>query len=207
MNFTRRELLERCVVFGAVTVASTVSLPTLAEAWDVAEKKKPTPWCELGPFYKREAPHSSVLRAPGDAGMPLTLSGVVYNTRGETVPDAKLEIWQADNDGHYDVDGYRFRALLEPGPKGAYAIESVIPGHYPDRVCQHVHYLVTAPGLKPLITQMYFATDPVFDGNPDKNYTRDPLCTSRELVRPVVIKGDPQQIVAAVTFDLVLETL
>ena len=207
MNFTRRELLERCVVFGAVTVASTVSLPTLAEAWDVAEKKKPTPWCELGPFYKREAPHSSMLRAPGDAGMPLTLSGVVYDTRGETVPDAKLEIWQADNDGHYDVDGYRFRALLEPGPKGAYAIESVIPGHYPDRVCQHVHYLVTAPGLKPLITQMYFATDPVFDGNPDKNYTRDPLCTSRELVRPVVIKGDPQQIVAAVTFDLVLETL
>ena len=207
MNFTRRELLERCVLFGAVTVASTVSLPTLAEAWDVAEKKKPTPWCELGPFYKREAPHSSMLRAPGDAGMPLTLSGVVYNTRGETVPDAKLEIWQADNDGHYDVDGYRFRALLEPGPKGAYAIESVIPGHYPDRVCQHVHYLVTAPGLKPLITQMYFATDPVFDGDPDKNYTRDPLCTSRELVRPVVIKGDPQQIVAAVTFDLVLETL
>jgi len=207
MNFTRRELLERCVVFGAVTVASTVSLPTLAEAWDAAEKKKPTPWCELGPFYKREAPHSSMLRAPGDAGMPLTLSGVVYNTSGETVPDAKLEIWQADNDGHYDVDGYRFRALLEPGPKGAYAIESVIPGHYPDRVCQHVHYLVTAPGLKPLITQMYFATDPVFDGNPDKNYTRDPLCTSRELVRPVVIKGDPKQIVAAVTFDLVLETL
>jgi len=207
MNFTRRELLERCVVFGAVTVASTVSLPTLAEAWDAAEKKKPTPWCELGPFYKREAPHSSMLRAPGDAGMPLTLSGVAYNTRGETVPDAKLEIWQADNDGHYDVDGYRFRALLEPGPKGAYAIESVIPGHYPDRVCQHVHYLVTAPGLKPLITQMYFATDPVFDGNPDKNYTRDPLCTSRELVRPVVIKGDPKQIVAAVTFDLVLETL
>jgi protocatechuate 3,4-dioxygenase beta subunit len=207
MNFTRRELLERCVLFGAVTVASTVSLPTIAEAWDAAEKKKPTPWCELGPFYKREAPHSSILRAPGDAGMPLALSGVVYNTRGETVPDAKLEIWQADNDGHYDVDGYRFRALLEPGPKGAYAIESVIPGHYPDRVCQHVHYLVTAPGLKPLITQMYFATDPVFDGNPDKNYTRDPLCTSRELVRPVVIKGDPQQIVAAVTFDLVLETL
>lgn len=205
MNLNRRELLERCAVFGVVTLASTVSLPVLAEAWDAAEAKKPTPWCELGPFYKREAPHSSMLRAPGDAGMQMALSGVVYNTRGEIVPDAKVEIWQTDNDGHYDVDGYRFRALLNPGPKGAYAIESVIPGHYPDRVCQHVHYLVTAPGHKPLITQMYFATDPVFDGNPDKNYTRDPLCTSRELVRPVVIKGDPKQIIAAVTFDLVLE--
>ena len=207
MNLTRRELLERCAVLGAVTVATTVSLPTLAEAWDAAEAKKPTPWCELGPFYKRQAPHTPMLRTASDAGMPMALSGVVYNTRGEIVPDAKVEIWQADNDGHYDVDGYRFRALLEPGPKGAYAIESVIPGHYPDRVCQHMHFLVTAPGVKPLITQMYFATDPVFEGNPDKNYRRDPLCTSRELVQPVVIKGDPKQIVAAVTFDLVLETV
>ena len=207
MNFTRREILERCTVFGAVTLASTISLPILAEAWDEAEKKKPTPYCELGPFYKREAPHTSVLRAPGDAGMPLTVSGLVYDTRGGIVSDANLEIWQTDNDGHYDIEGYRYRALLNPGPKGSYSIDSVMPGHYPTRVCQHVHYLVTAPGHKPLITQLYFATDPVFEGDPDKNYTRDPLITSRELVRPVVIKGDPRQIIAAVSFDLVMETL
>ena len=53
---------------------------------------------------------------------------------------------------------------------------------------------------------MYFATDPVFDGNPDKNYSRDPLITSRDLVRPVVIKSDAQQSTAVVTFDLVMET-
>jgi protocatechuate 3,4-dioxygenase beta subunit len=70
-----------------------------------------------------------------------------------------------------------------------------------------VHYLVTAPGHKPLITQLYFATDPAFAGDPDENFTRDPLITSRELVRPVVIKGDPKQIIAAVNFDLVMETL
>ena len=125
--------------------------------------------------------------------MPLALAGTIYDVRGEVVPDAKLEIWQTDNDGHYDIAGYRYRAVLEPGAKASYAIETVMPGHYPQRVCQHVHYLVTAPGHKPLITQMYFATDPVFDGDPDKNYTRDPLITSRELVRPVMIKGDPKQ--------------
>jgi protocatechuate 3,4-dioxygenase beta subunit len=207
MNFTRRELLERCAAFGAITLASSIPVSVLAAAWDNAEKKQPTPFCELGPFYKREAPNTSTLRAPGDAGMPLTLSGVVYDVRGEIVPDSKLEIWQTDNDGHYDIEGYRYRTLLQPGTKGAYAIESVMPGHYPTRVCQHVHYLLTAPGHKPVITQLYFATDPVFDGNPDKNYTRDPLITSRELVRPVVIKGDPKQIIAAVNFDLVMETL
>jgi catechol 1,2-dioxygenase len=205
MNLNRRELLERCAVFGAETLASSVSLPTLAEAWDEAESKKPTPHCELGPFYKREAPHTSTLRKPGDAGMPLALSGVVYDTRGEIVPDAKVEIWQTDNDGFYDIDGYRYRALLTPGQKGLYSVDSVVPGHYPSRVCQHVHYLVTAPGHKPTITQLYFATDPVFDGNPDKNYTRDPLITSRELVRPVMIKSDGKQLLAEVNFDIVME--
>ena len=207
MNFTRRELLERCAAFGAITLASSIPVSALAAAWDNAEKKQPTPFCELGPFYKREAPNTSTLRAPGDAGMPLTLSGVVYDVRGEIVPDSKLEIWQTDNDGHYDIEGYRYRTLLEPGAKGNYAIESVMPGHYPTRVCQHVHYLVTAPGHKALITQLYFATDPVFDGDPDKNFNRDPLITSRELIRPVIIKGDPKQIMAAVNFDLVMETL
>ncbi|HKD85723.1 MAG TPA: hypothetical protein VKB58_13315 [Terriglobales bacterium] len=208
MTFTRRELLERCAAFGAITLASSIPLSALASAWDEAEKKRtPTPFCELGPFYKRKAPNTSMLRAPGDAGMPLALSGKVYDVRGQIVPEAKIEIWQTDNDGHYDIEGYRYRTLLEPGAEGSYAIESVMPGHYPTRVCQHVHYLVTAPGHKPLITQLYFATDPVFDGDPDKNYTRDPLITSSELVRPVVIKGDPKQITAAVNFDLVLERL
>ena len=208
MNFTRRELLERCAVFGAVTLATSIPISALAMEWDEAEKKRqPTPFCELGPFYKRQAPNTSVLRAPGDSGMPLEVSGVIYDTRGEVVPDAKLEIWQTDNSGHYDIEGYRYRAMLEPGAKGSYSIQSVMPGHYPTRVCQHVHYLTTAPGHKPLITQLYFATDPVFEGDPDKNFTRDPLITSVELVRPVMIKGDPKQIIAAVNFDLVMETL
>jgi len=208
MNFTRRELLERCAVFGALTLATSMPLAAVATAWEEAEKKRqPTPFCELGPFYKRQAPNTPMLRAPGDSGMPLKVSGVVYNTRGDVVPDAKLEIWQTDNLGHYDIEGYRYRALLAPGAKGSYTIESVMPGHSPTRVCQHVHYLITAPGHKPLITQLYFATDPVFEGDPDKNYTRDPLITSRELIRPVMIKEEPKQVLAMVNFDLVMETL
>jgi hypothetical protein len=45
----------------------------------------------------------------------------------------------------------------------------------------------------------------VFEGDPDKNFSRDPLISSRELVRPVMLKGDPQQVVATVIFDIVLE--
>ncbi len=206
MNRTRREMLEKCIALGAVTLAASTSLSTIARAWDAAQtKRQPTPFDELGPFYKRDAPHVSVLRAPGDPGMPLSVAGIVYSVSGEILPNAKLEIWQTDHFGHYDNAGYHYRAMIQSDPKSNYGFESVLPGHYPDRVCQHIHYLVTAPGHKPLTTQLYFASDPVFEGDPDKNFSRDPLITSRELVRPVILKGDPKLVVAAVTFDIVLE--
>ncbi|HXZ81666.1 MAG TPA: hypothetical protein VEG30_17185 [Terriglobales bacterium] len=205
-SLSRREVLERCIAFGAVTLAGSLTPSLAAAAWEQHERNlSPTPACELGPFYKRLAPNTGEMRHPGDPGMPLSISGVVYNMRGEVLPDATLELWQTDHLGHYDLEGYRYRAVLHSDSKGAYAAESVIPGHYPDRVCQHVHYLITAPGHKPLITQLYFATDPVFEGDPAKNYNRDPLISSRELVRPVMLVGDPKDVHASVHFELVLE--
>jgi len=192
-------------------VASTASLlpSAIAEAWARSESatRPPTPATVLGPFYKRLAPNTKNLRQPGDPGMPLVVAGAVFSTRGETVPGASIEVWQTNHVGLYDIDGYHYRAKLITGVDGKYDFSSVIPGHYPARVCQHVHYLVIAPGHKPLITQLYFATDPVFEGDPGKNYKRDPLITSRELVRPVTLVGDPQEMHASVGFDLVLETL
>jgi len=204
MKYSRRELLEKCVAMGAVTLATSTSLSSVAAAWDAAARRTPTPFCELGPFYKRDAPHIAVLRGANDAGMPLSVLGTIYSESGEVLPNSKLEVWQTDHFGHYDNEGYRFRSTLQPDAKGSYGFESVLPGHYPTRVCQHVHYLISAPGHKTLTTQLYFGSDPVFEGDPDKNFSRDPLITSRELVRPVVLKGDPKQVVAAVNFDIVL---
>jgi catechol 1,2-dioxygenase len=139
--------------------------------------------------------------------MPLSVSGQVFDVRGEIVPLAKIEVWQTDHLGHYDLDGYRYRATLIGDSAGKYFFESVIPGHYPDRVCQHIHYLVTAPGHKPITTQLYFATDPVFEGDPSRNFRREPLLASAELVRPVVLRGDPKNLLADVSFELVMERL
>jgi protocatechuate 3,4-dioxygenase beta subunit len=135
------------------------------------------------------------------------VAGRVYSVRGDALANAKVEVWQADHFGLYDLDGYRYRAVLSADSSGAYSFESIMPGHYPARVCQHVHYVVTAEGHKPLITQLYFATDPAFEGDPDRNYGRDPLVLSRELVRPVTLVGDPKEIEAHVSFDLVLERM
>src|SRR4051812_8283169 len=165
MKVSRRDLLEKCASLGVLSLLIPTSLTSVAEAWEASERKlNPTPACELGPFYKRMAPHTANLRTAKDPGMPLAIAGLVYSVNGEVLPNAKVEVWQTNHFGHYDNAGYRFRSILASDPKGSYGFESVMPGHYPDRVCQHVHYLVSAPGHKPLVTQLYFATDPVFEG-------------------------------------------
>jgi len=209
---TRREALWRCAALGSLNiVVPALGLTDAVAAFEQAEQantaRSATHWNEIGPFYKRLAPNSRRLRAANDPGLGLDVSGHVFNTRGEKLIGAKVEIWQADHHGLYDLDGYRYRASLVADASGLYMFESIMPGHYPGRVCQHVHYAITAPGHKPLITQLYFATDPVFEGDPDKNYTKDPLIISRELIRPVTLTGDPKIIQAAVTFDAVLERL
>ena len=206
MPLTRRDLLEKAFALGGITIASTFLPSTLLDAWAQQERaaRKPTPTNELGPFYKKRAPEGAQMRAAKDPGLPLAVSGLVYSSKGSLLHDATVEVWQTDHLGHYDLEGYRYRAKLHPDASGKYAFNSVMPGHYPDRVCQHIHYLVTAPGHKPLITQLYFATDPVFEGDPDKNFARDSIIHSRELIRPVVLTGDPKDVHAAVSFELVL---
>jgi protocatechuate 3,4-dioxygenase beta subunit len=209
MRLARRELLSKCMALGVLTSTANLLPSALASAWQEKEKSRlaPTPAAELGPFYKRLAPSNSAMRAPGDPGMPLVVMGQVFSSRGGLIPSAIVEIWQTNHEGLYDLDGYHYRTKLTTPADGKYEFSSVMPGHYPARVCQHIHYAVTAPGYRPLVTQLYFATDPVFEGDPDKNFVRDPLISSRELVRPVTLAGDPKDIHAAVKFELVLEAM
>ena len=206
---TRRDMLMKCAAIGSLTLAPSLSLAESIAAWERQERaaKKPTPPNDIGPFYKGEAPQTSHLRAPGDPGLPLAVSGLVFSTNGEALPHAKVEIWQADHLGHYDLTGYRYRATVTADDSGKYSFDTVMPGHYPGRVGQHIHYMVKAPGYKPLTTQLYFATDPAFGGDPDHNYRRDPLLHTRDLIRPVTIAGDPKEIEALVNFEIVLERL
>jgi protocatechuate 3,4-dioxygenase beta subunit len=207
----RREVLQKCLALGSIVIASELSTDSMLCAFAEGEKplSKPTPPNPIGPFYKRLTPLNNMLRAPGDPDLPLTLFGQVVDSRGEIVPDATIEIWQTNHHGLYDIEGYRYRGKQTVDTAGAYRFESVIPGHYPDksRVCQHVHYVAMAPGHKSLVTQLYFATDPAFEGDPQKNYARDPILQTPELIRPVMLTGEPNEVHAKVRFELCLECL
>lgn len=196
MSISRRELVEGGVAIGVGLLAA----PALGAN---ATSLEPTPENELGPFYKKGAPATTNLIVPGEPGLPLAVSGKVLDATGKPLAGATVEVWQADGKGVYDLEGYRYRARVPAAADGSYRFQTLMPGHYPQRVAQHIHYRVSAPGRKVLVTQLYFATDPAFAGDPDHNYAKDPILEDRRLIRPVTLgdAGGPQ---AAVVFDTVL---
>ncbi len=202
----RRRMLELCISRSLLIAGgASVSQTRLLALWQRAEAQslQPTNAEVLGPFFRKGAPDNKVLRAPGDPGLPLKVSGRVMNTRGQLVDGAKVDFWHADHNGLYDTRGYKYRTKLSPNEKGEYSVETVMPGHYSDRPAQHIHYLIAAPGHKTLITQAYFATDPFFEGNPEKNWNKRGIAGNKELVLPVkLFETGPH---TEVTFDIILE--
>jgi hydroxyquinol 1,2-dioxygenase len=100
------------------------------------------------------------------------------------VAGARIEVWQADADGFYDVQyaGARTagRGWLRSGPDGEYRFWSVHPAPYPipadgpvgDLLAAagrgpmrpaHLHFKVDAPGYQTLITHFFVAGDPYLD--------------------------------------------
>lgn len=122
-----------------------------------------------GPFYKRGAPHRSVLVEPKDVGERLLLAGTLRTTACNPIGGAVIDVWQANAAGEYDLEGFRFRGALTTDAKGRYELRSIIPGRYlnGDRYRPaHIHIKIKAKGFAVLTTQLYFAGDPYNDGDP-----------------------------------------
>ena len=106
----------------------------------------PTPWDEIGPFYRPNAPERTSI------GKGYLLSGTVRSA-GDCRPlhNARIEIWQAGPDGTYD-DAHR--ATLFSDRSGRYRLQTSMPPPYGRRP-PHIHLLVDAKGFEGLITQHY----------------------------------------------------
>lgn len=163
----------------------------------------PTPGDTLGPYYKKGAPRKERLSEATDAGTPLLVAGRVTNTEGKPVPEASIEVFHADNSGNYDLQGFHYRGQVVARAAGDYSYETIIPAQYGGRP-RHIHYVVNAPGHRTLVTQLYFADDSFFGGQPDGSVASHAVA-SRQLIRPVTLVGASPAKRASVVFDLCLE--
>jgi protocatechuate 3,4-dioxygenase beta subunit len=202
---SRRNFIHLCIggtlVAASYPVVKVISQPAETNG---DQKITPTPNNTLGPFYKKGAPRREKIVEANDAGKPLFVSGRVVNVEGKSLANAKVEVFHANNSGDYDMGGWNWRGEVPVNGAGEYRFESIVPGQYGGRA-QHIHYRISAPGHKQLITQLYFANDPFYAGDPDKNYKRDGLVWHRELIRPVTMQNKNNTAYSSVVFDICLE--
>lgn len=113
-----------------------------------------------GPYFLANSPERSSLLAgtPSDAPR-MTLRGIVRTAKCEPIAGALVELWQADEMGVYDGDGFHLRGHVFTDAKGEYAFETVVPGLYRGRT-RHLHVKVQPKGAAILTTQLYFPNDP-----------------------------------------------
>ena len=106
----------------------------------------PTPWDEIGPFYRPNAPERTSI------GKGYILSGTVRSAVDcRPLHNVRIEIWQVGPAGSYD-DAHR--ATLFSDRAGRYRLQTSAPPPYGRRP-PHIHILVDAKGFEGLITQHY----------------------------------------------------
>ena len=183
----------------------------------------------FGPFFVEGSPRyeNGDDIANGAPGEPCLMQGRVLSVAGEAIPGARIEVWQADDEGFYDVqyddiEGSRGRGHLFSDDEGRYRFWSVRPEAYPipddgpvgdllkaagrsPMRPAHVHFMVEAPGYEKLITHVFEDGDEHLDSDAVFG-VKSSLITSFERHEPGVAPDGRQMTVPFYTmsYDLVL---
>lgn len=136
----------------------------------------------FGPFFVEDAPEIPIGGdISGEAtGQPCWVEGTVTDTNGNPVPNARIEVWEADDDGFYDVqysdNRVSGRAHLYSDENGKYSFWGLTPTPYPipndgpvGRLLEatgrspmrasHLHFMVTSPEHRTLVTHIFVEGD------------------------------------------------
>ena len=162
-----------------------------------------TPSQTVGPFFSFGlCTGPTHLMAPEGGDGTLHIRGRVIDGAGDGVPDALVEIRQADEAGVYRPDSGWGRCGTGTG--GDFEFLTVKPGAVEAgtvRQAPHLNVLVFARGLlKPLLTRMYFPdegeaneSDPVLSGlDPDGRATLVPVPDGDALCFDIRLQGERQ---------------
>ncbi|HKH11630.1 MAG TPA: protocatechuate 3,4-dioxygenase subunit alpha [Rubrobacter sp.] len=138
----------------------------------------PTPSQTIGPFFHDALLDTDLteLVSP-DHPEAIRIAGAVYDGAGEPVPDAMVEIWQADAAGRYGSEEFSGFGRSGTDEHGRFSFTTLKPGpaQGPDGTLQapHANVTVFARGLlRQVVTRVYF---------PDEEANaEDPLLASIE---------------------------
>ncbi len=143
----------------------------------------------FGPFFVEDAPlfENGDDLANGAPGEPCFVEGRVVSTNGDPIAGAHLEVWQADEEGLYDVQRAGLseaqgRGHLYADGEGRFYFRTVRPEPYPipydgpvgDMLKAagrspmrpaHIHFMVSAPEYETVTTHVFAAGDEHLDSD------------------------------------------
>lgn len=158
---------------------------------DIINNRKPagvTEYTILGPFYRTDAPELPLSGniAGNISGEPAVVRGRVLAPEGSPIPNAKLEVWQSDAEGFYDLQmpgiETALRGIFHTNVDGEYIFRTIQPSFYPiphdGPVGQmliamgrhpyrpaHIHFIISAEGYQPVTTELFVSGDPYLDSD------------------------------------------
>ncbi|KFA66114.1 hypothetical protein S40285_04284 [Stachybotrys chlorohalonatus IBT 40285] len=167
-----------------ILLSDVLGLSLLIDAINHPKPASSTEGSVLGPFHTHDAPTlpsgSSMTSDPD--GEPLLVLCSVCDTHGNPIPDVKVDIWETDSTGHYDVQRSgrsrpTERCVMKSDTNGEFWFKAIKPVSYPipndgpvgkllgalNRHCwrpAHLHFMLEKGGWDHLITALYVRGDP-----------------------------------------------
>jgi catechol 1,2-dioxygenase len=205
-----------------ILLSDVLGISMLVETINNRKSAGATESTVLGPFHMVASPR----RALGDSidlvgtGPQCVLEGRVLSADGTPLPGAVLDVWQANDQGFYDVQQPDVqppgngRGLFTAGQDGAYWFRTIVPTYYPIPTDgpvgtlleatrrhpyrpAHIHFIVTAPGHHPLTTHIFVAGSPYIESDAV-------FAVKKSLITEFTPADDPNQ-PARANFDIVLQ--
>jgi hydroxyquinol 1,2-dioxygenase len=170
-----------------ILLSDTMGLSALVNIMhDKTKMEEATSASLLGPFFRENTPRfeSGDQIAKTTDGRDVVLYGRITNAKGAPIPNAQVTVWQTAADGRYDIqkgiEEIDCRGIFQAGAEGNYLIRTVQPLGYfiplDGPVGQlvmsqkrhgmrpaHIHFLISAPGYRELVTALYLAGDEHLD--------------------------------------------
>jgi protocatechuate 3,4-dioxygenase, beta subunit len=156
-----------------ITSAGALFAAGAANLSHAQSKRRATPAQTEGPYYPVKEPSDADfdLLSNGDRiyskGRPCWVEGVVTDLDGQALKGGTVEIWQCDEDGHYDhpSDGAKIDPAFQGfgrvrlNAEGEFRFRTIKPSPYVGRT-PHIHAKVYLGVRELLTTQLYVADDP-----------------------------------------------
>ncbi len=172
-----------------ILLSDVLGLSAMVNALHSQDAHDSTDTSLLGPFFRENAPRlplgAQIVANP--SAPEIVLWGKVTDGAGTPIPNAEVQVWQTNEHGAYDLQvndpsvmdmraaftadangNYHFRTVRPlgysipmDGPVGALVHAQARHGFRPS----HIHFLVTAPGHRELVTALYFGDDDHIDSD------------------------------------------